>query len=185
MSATTIQPRGSHVEKQSDTAGMVRRARRIIGLSQRDLARRLGVAHSTIARWETGTTSPDLAQFQRLLTHAGLRLVAVDGDGAVVEPMRPDAARDRAGRRYPSHLDLHACGWWIPTGVHMTVEWVEAYRRAVALQVPRVRYEHSAWRDLLRGLVGVPPDHPTHDELVGQVLAWLGETSWRGREPSG
>ena len=95
LSATTIQDRGSHVPATWST-------------------RAASIAHSTLARWETGATSPELAQFQRLLTHAGIRLIAVDSDGAVVEPMRADAARDRAGRRYPSHLDLHAYGWWIP-----------------------------------------------------------------------
>ena len=162
---------------QSDAAGMVRRARRATGLSQRDLARRLGVAHSTVARWETGASSPDLTTFHRLASLAGLRLVTLDADGAVVEPMRTDAARDRAGRRYPSHLDPHAREWWIPDDVHMTAEWIEARRRSVAEQVPRVRFEHARWRDLLRRLLGEPPDHPTREALVADVRAWLGETS--------
>jgi HTH-type transcriptional regulator/antitoxin HipB len=160
-----------------DPAGLVRRARRIIGLSQRDVARLLGVAPSTVARWETGATSPDLATFARLASLAGLRLVALDPEGSVVEPMRDDAARDRAGRRYPSHLDPHARDWWIPRGVHLSVEWVEAWRRSVADQVPRVRFEQAGWRDLLRGLLGVPPDHPTREALVAEVRDWLGETS--------
>ncbi len=95
-------------------------------------------------------------------------MVALDSDGSVVEPTRADAARDRAGRRYPSHFDPHARDWWIPRGVHVSVEWVEAWRRSVADQVPRVRFEHAEWRDLLRGLLGVPPDHPTREALVAE-----------------
>jgi len=162
---------------------LVRRARRLTGLSQRGLASRLGVAHSTVARWETGACSPDLASFERLATLAGLRLVAIDSNGSVVEPMRADAARDRAGRHYPSHLDLHALDWWLPPGVHMTAEFVEARRRALVEQVPRVRFEHAAWRDLLRGLLGVPPDHPTREELIAQVRSWPGETSRDAADP--
>ncbi|WP_432478869.1 helix-turn-helix domain-containing protein [Nocardioides sp. GXQ0305] len=163
--------------RRSRLPDLVRRARRLTGLSQRGLADRLGISHSTVARWETGVTSPDLATFERLAGLAGLRLVAVDAEGEVVEPMRADAARDRAGRRYPSHLDPHAREWRVPPGVHMTGEWAEAWRRAAEEQRPRVRFEHAAWRDLLRGLLGVPPDHPTRAALVAEVRAWLGETS--------
>lgn len=36
------------------TADELRDARRQLGLGQRDLARRLGVPHTTLWRWETG-----------------------------------------------------------------------------------------------------------------------------------
>ena len=37
---------------------VVRQARRRAGLSQRELAERLGTHQSVVARWEAGTTSP-------------------------------------------------------------------------------------------------------------------------------
>ncbi len=157
--------------------GLLRRARRRTGLSQRGLAARLGVSQSTVARWETGETSPDLATVQRLAELAGLRLVALDDADAEIAPMRADAARDRAGRRYPAHLDIHAQEWWVPPGLHLSNEWYLAWRDSAARQEPRVRFEHAAWRDLLRGLVGVPDDHATTAELVAEVHRRLTETS--------
>ena len=98
-------------------AGLVRRARRIADLSQRELAGRVGVASSTIGRIESGGVQPSLALFLRLVGVAGLAVVVVDADGRVVLPMLDhDDIRDGAGRRYPSHLDVIldpvAGEWW-------------------------------------------------------------------------
>jgi len=86
--------------------GLVRRARRIADLSQREMAAAAGVSRSTVARVESGELTPSLDVTQRLLATAGLHLVVVDGEGRVVKPMREsDETRDGGGRRYPSHLD--------------------------------------------------------------------------------
>jgi transcriptional regulator with XRE-family HTH domain len=88
-------------------SGLLRRARRIAQLSQRELARRAGLSASTVTRVESGAIVPTLAAFERMLAVAGLRLVVVDDEGHVVTPMReiPDT-RNGGGSRYPSHLDV-------------------------------------------------------------------------------
>lgn len=97
--------------------GLVRRARRIADISQRELARRTGLAPSTVARIETGAIAPSLDVVQHILATAGLSLVVVDRDGHVVQPMRDvDDIRDGADRRYPAHLDTildpRPGEWW-------------------------------------------------------------------------
>lgn len=88
-------------------AGLVRRARRLADLSQRQMARRANVSPATVGRAEAGTLVPSVDVFQRLLDSAGLYLVVVDADGRVVEPMEEHPFLvDKAGRRYPSHLDV-------------------------------------------------------------------------------
>lgn len=87
-------------------AGLIRRARRIADLSQRQMARRAKVSPSTVARVEAGGLTPSLDLLQRLLGSAGLYLAVVDADGHVILPMEDrEDIRDGAERRYPSHLD--------------------------------------------------------------------------------
>jgi transcriptional regulator with XRE-family HTH domain len=101
-------------------AGLIRRARRIADLSQREMARAARVAPSTVGRVESGVMAPTLEVFQRLLATAKLSLVVVDGEGHVVQPMRDiDDVRDGADRLYPSHLDTILDPlpgeWWADT----------------------------------------------------------------------
>jgi transcriptional regulator with XRE-family HTH domain len=87
--------------------GLVRVARRIAGLSQRQVARAAGLSSSTVARIEAGTATPSLDVLQRILAVAGLHLVAVDRAGQLVRPMRDIYdTRDDARRRYPAHFDV-------------------------------------------------------------------------------
>jgi transcriptional regulator with XRE-family HTH domain len=154
--------------------GLVRRARRAADLSQRDLAARLGVSQSTVARWETGAASPALSIVEQMLALGGLRLGLTDDRGESVAPMREDAARDRAGRRFPAHVDPRAATWWVPPGLHLSVEGLIARRRAAQQRIPNIRYERSMWRSILRLYGGIPDDHPTWAELVAAVEARRG-----------
>jgi transcriptional regulator with XRE-family HTH domain len=94
--------------------GLIRRARRIAGLSQRDMAEVVGVSQSTVQRSETGSLIPSLEVFERIMAAAGLHLVVIDDERHLIEPMEEwivpmddrDGVRDGAGRRYPSHLDV-------------------------------------------------------------------------------
>ena len=97
--------------------GLVRRARRIADLSQREMATAAGTASSTIGKIEAETLTPSVGLFQRVMAVAGLHLVVVDADGRVVLPMGDwDDTRDGAERRYPSHLDTildpEPGEWW-------------------------------------------------------------------------
>ncbi len=57
------------------TAGLlIAEARKRGGLTQAELAHRLGSHQSVIARWETGRTNPDFATVQRVLRAAGFEL---------------------------------------------------------------------------------------------------------------
>jgi transcriptional regulator with XRE-family HTH domain len=55
-------------------AALIREARRRAGLSQRELADRVGTTQSAIARWETGRSAPSLASLERLVRACGLEL---------------------------------------------------------------------------------------------------------------
>jgi len=163
-------------------SGLVRRCRRSADLSQRDLADRLGVSQSRVARWETGRTSPTCDELAAVASVAGWEVALVDTDHARMTPMRDDAVRDRAGRRYPAHVDPEGRGWWLPPGSHLTVEGPAALARAAATGDARVAYDRGLWRAVLRSLFGTPPDHPTREEVVASVRskAWLSPGAGRG-----
>lgn len=146
------------IERQPsfDAAGYLMRVRRSADLSQRDLASRIGVSQPTLARWETGASSPRLQELVTVLRCAGLHLQVVDADGSVVEPFGADGARDNRGRRYPAHLDVFPQDlrppdpWWgAPSNLRPSPGW--CVRRS--------------YRDLLRADAPTQADHPTGEEL--------------------
>jgi len=139
-------------------AGLVRRARRIGDLSQRQMARLARVSPSTVGRVESGAIAPTLDVFQRLLATAGLSLVVVDATGHVILPMRDiDDTRDGADRHYPSHLDTildpRPGEWWADTfGLARPPEtfWRDRERRDA-------RRALSRWAVRVKQLRHVPP----------------------------
>ncbi len=92
----------------------LRAGRRRESLSQRQLARRLGVSPSTVARWEKASGQSKLAEVVRALAAVGGRLVLE----RPIEPTRMAGAfvRDGAGRRLPAHLVQYRLDtphtWW-------------------------------------------------------------------------
>jgi transcriptional regulator with XRE-family HTH domain len=122
-------------------SGLVRRARRIADLSQRELAEKARLSRSTIGRIETGSVMPSLAVLQRILRATDLYLVVVDKDGQVIKPMvNADDLYNGAGRRYPAHLDTildPEPGEW----------WADQYGLA---RPPETFYRDRAYRDAQR-----------------------------------
>ncbi|MDP9797978.1 transcriptional regulator with XRE-family HTH domain [Catenuloplanes nepalensis] len=129
-------------------AGLVRRARRMSDMSQRDLARWAEVSAGAVARVETGGLAPSVALLERMLGVAGLHLVVVDPEGRIVQPMAVwDETYDGAGRRYPAHLstilDPRAGEWWgdryglarPPETFHRSPELRERQRRRSVWEV--------------------------------------------------
>ena len=158
--------------------GVVRRVRRRLDVSQRTLAARLGVSQSRVARWETGRTVPSADMLVQLARMAGLHLELLDDAGAVEPAMRGDGARDRAGRRYPAHVDLRARGWRVPADAPSRADYWQLVDEARRRQDPQVLFHTSAWRkDGLRHAFGQPVDHPSLEQLVAEVRfhddAWL------------
>lgn len=101
-------------EQAPASAGdLLRRARRQADLSQRELAQRSGLPRRTIERIEAGgTRRPALATMTALLSAAGALLLLAE----LGAPAAIDRRRDRAGRRYPAHLDVRVVdafgSWW-------------------------------------------------------------------------
>lgn len=130
-----------------DVPGLVRRVRRAADLSQRELADALGVDQSTVARWESGRSVPDVVTFARALSLADMTLHIVDDDGEQAAPLSHERPRDRQSRRYPAHLDL--------------IEEPD-----VLTGLPRLSTPHRARRDARRRRHGAPRDHPTLAHLA-------------------
>jgi transcriptional regulator with XRE-family HTH domain len=63
-------------------------ARRRAGLTQQQLARRLGVPQVTVARWESGTTEPKFDAVQKAVGACGLDLTL-----GFATPMKGHGAR--------------------------------------------------------------------------------------------
>ena len=136
-------------------AGLVRRARRMADLSQRQMARFAKVSAGTVGKVESGTFTPSVNLLERLLGAAGLYLTVVDQDGRVVLPMETwDETRDGAERRYPAHLDTildPATGeWWgdvyglvrPPETFHRNREYRDAQRRRSQWEVRVAKYRN-------------------------------------------
>ncbi|HKE65955.1 MAG TPA: helix-turn-helix domain-containing protein [Micromonosporaceae bacterium] len=66
---------------------LIRRLRQRTRISQRELAWRARLSHTTVSRAETGELAPSLSVLQRLLAVGALRLVVVDERGRVVPPL--------------------------------------------------------------------------------------------------
>lgn len=158
--------------------GVVRLVRRRLDVSQRGLAAQLGVSQSRVARWETGRTAPSAELLIEMARMAGLHLQVVDEHGSRETPMRGDGARDRAGRRYPAHVDLQARGWRVPADAASRGDFWQLVEAARRRRDPRVTFHTSAWRrHALRAAFGQPVDHPSLEQLVAEVQfhddAWL------------
>lgn len=143
------------VPRRVPVSEMVRKVRRLAGLSQRELAGATGLASATVSRLESGRRTPTVALFERILRVAGLRLVVVDAEGPAVLPMRLwDGTTDGAGRRYPAHLDLILDPdgeWWgdvygltqPPETFHRDPERRAAQRRRSQWEVRVARHRHE------------------------------------------
>jgi transcriptional regulator with XRE-family HTH domain len=93
----------------ADVSLAVRAQRRQLRLDQRALARRAGVAKSTVARIERGDGGVRLWVLRAVLAEVGLDVALVDKDcypwrDGDALPADVEGAVDRAGRRLPAHL---------------------------------------------------------------------------------
>jgi transcriptional regulator with XRE-family HTH domain len=139
-----------------DLPGSLRRIRRIADFSQRDLAAAAGISASTVGEAESGSRDLPVSLLVRLAALGGLRLALLDGTGHEVVPMAAGAARDRANRRFPAHLDTRYGDedWW---------HGDERYAREQPWYTfDRLRYTRDYWR----GRAGTPDDHlvPTPED---------------------
>jgi uncharacterized protein len=90
------------------TAGaLLRQARSRAGLTQRELARRAGVAQSVVAAYESGTREPSLGTLAALVEAAGISL-SIDLGPAVPPAPAPGPIGRRLRRRKASVLALAA-----------------------------------------------------------------------------
>jgi transcriptional regulator with XRE-family HTH domain len=78
-----------------DAAPLIRRLRQRVRVSQRELAWRARVAHTTVSRVESGRLAPSLALLQRLLAIGALHLVVVDEEGRIIPPLPDDDEEPR------------------------------------------------------------------------------------------
>lgn len=60
--------------RRANTGELIRAARGEAGLTQRQLAERLGTTQSAIARWESGRDVPRLDKFDQILRACGIEL---------------------------------------------------------------------------------------------------------------
>lgn len=147
-------------------SGLIRRARRMRDLSQRELASLSGVPQSTVGRVESGTLTPSLKVLQRLLSACDLHLVVVDRDGRVVQPMRDlEDIRDFGGRRYPAHLntilDPRPGEWWADQ--YGLARPPETFHRDQARR--RIRQARSRWEVRVKQLRNAP-EPPSVEDLA-------------------
>ncbi|MCZ2846686.1 helix-turn-helix domain-containing protein [Modestobacter sp. VKM Ac-2978] len=142
-----------------DVAGTLRRLRRLADMSQRELAEASDVSRGRLGRAETGRGDLRVGEFARLVSLAGLRLVLLDAQGQEVAPMSASAVRDRAGRRFPAHLDTR----------HGDEDWWSGPHRHTRTQ-PEVTFDRDRRsRDSWRRQLGTPDDH--HVPRPGDSLA--------------
>lgn len=159
---------------EGGVAGLVRRIRRILDVSQRGLAALLEVSQSVVARWETERTSPRVSVLQQMLQLAGITVALHDEtSGDEVEPMRADGARQRNGSRFPAHVDLRVTGWWVPRALRRmtSIDYFTSRDRSRRTGVPSIRYRTGRhMKRIERMLHGTPVDHPSLRQLRAEAV---------------
>ncbi len=159
--------------------GLLRALRRHLNLSQRGLAGRLDVSAGTLGRWESGSRAPTLPELERALALAGWRLVVVDGHGVVVDPMRPDAVVDRAGRNYPAHADVRPVppggdGGAQISGLRNQVGPTMEYRRFAGSSAATIR-RPLTWRTTRRRCDWCRSGERSRSRKRGAMRGWSAE----------
>lgn len=96
---------------------LLRTARHLSGLSQRELARRASLRPATVAAIETGESDPRWSTVTRLLEHAGCALQLVHRGSHPAGELPFEHARDRGGRHWPAHVDVFDAAGWQDTRV--------------------------------------------------------------------
>jgi transcriptional regulator with XRE-family HTH domain len=87
-----------------DAATMVKTARRRAGLTQRELARRSGVAQPTVSRIESGRMSPTFDTLSALAEAAGMQIAVLErGSGGADIAMVQDLLRMSPAERLTYH----------------------------------------------------------------------------------
>ena len=76
------------LDRSADLAGLVRLARRHAGLTQIELAERLGTTQSAVSRWERGGDEPRLSTFAEIVRACGLSASIVVDDGVDLAQIR-------------------------------------------------------------------------------------------------
>jgi transcriptional regulator with XRE-family HTH domain len=98
---------------------IIRKARLVHGMSQRDLATRLGVHHSAVGAWEIGVNHPAVAHKIALSQALGIKfadLLPEVGDGVVLVTDRTLVALVRLVERQPAERRvgaLRAVALWL------------------------------------------------------------------------
>lgn len=67
-------------------AADIREARRRCGLTQEELARRVGTSQEAISAYENGRREPSLSTFRRVLAATGSRLIVQSGHRPIHQP---------------------------------------------------------------------------------------------------
>jgi transcriptional regulator with XRE-family HTH domain len=141
-----------------DASGLLRRARRLADLSQREMAVRAGTGVATVGRAECGG-AVSLRMFAHLVRAAGFELVVVNALGEPLDPMRSDAVRDHGGRHYPAHLDPAS------TSVSRRVAGLARDR-----PIPRLSFNRREYRDAERRWQRRQPlDHPGPEDVIDRL----------------
>ncbi len=88
-------------------ANLVAEARKRANLTQAELAARLGVPQSTIARWETGRIEPSFANVVRAVRACDLQLsVALDPVDYELEALIDESLRMTPAQRFAQNTHL-------------------------------------------------------------------------------
>jgi HTH-type transcriptional regulator/antitoxin HipB len=128
---------------------MLRRIRRRADLSQRELARRLGISKSAVAAAETGDRDLPFRLLVEAAALAGLHLGLLTADDQVVPGMADDTVRDMGWRRFPAHLDTR----------YSDEDWWHGEERRSRSQPWYTFDRDRAARDGFRRRDGTPDDH--------------------------
>ncbi|GAB1644724.1 hypothetical protein KRMM14A1259_51470 [Krasilnikovia sp. MM14-A1259] len=167
------------VNEQSglDLGALLRGLRRRADLSQRELAVQAGVPQATVARIESGaTTNPSFRVVEKLTSAAGWHFGAGLPPPRSTLPELLEIERDKAGRRYPAHLDLREVrrpgdwwgAWWVDSVVSEC--WPLHEVPAVTFDRNRTTRDMRRRRAEMGARVGVRP--VVHDSGT----CWLAES---------